>query len=77
MYRNIATIAYPAKIGNFEFTTYISDEIYYDFLIKKMPLNWATIGADKKINKNLTVGLYYRNEASRNGVTTKWVTNNI
>ncbi len=77
VYRNLATAAYPAKIGNFEFTPYVSEEIYYDCLIEKMNLNWATIGANKKINKNLTVGLYYRNEASRRGVTTKWVTNNI
>lgn len=77
VYRNLATAAYPAKIGNFEFTPYISDEIYYDFEINKMNLNWATIGANKKITKNLSVGLYYRNEVSRTGTTTKWVTNNI
>ncbi|MDP3786062.1 MAG: DUF2490 domain-containing protein [Candidatus Omnitrophota bacterium] len=77
VYRNLATIAYPTKIGNFEFTPYVSDEIYYDFEINKMNLNWATIGANKKITKNLTVGLYYRNEASRKGVTSTWVTNNI
>ncbi len=77
VYRNLATVAYPTKIGNFEFTPYISDEIYYDFEINKMNLNWATIGANKKITKNLTVGLYYRNEASRTGTTSKWVTNNI
>ncbi|MFH0771984.1 MAG: DUF2490 domain-containing protein [Candidatus Omnitrophota bacterium] len=77
VYRNLATIAYPTKICNFEFTPYISDEIYYDFLIEKMNLNWATVGANKKITKNLTVGLYYRNEAVRTGTTSKWVTNNI
>ena len=31
VYRNLVTIAYPAKIGNFEFTPYVSNEIYYDF----------------------------------------------
>ncbi len=77
VYRNLATVAYPTKIGTFEFAPYISNEIYYDFLINKMNQNWATIGANKKITKNLTVGLYYRNEALRKGVTTKWVTNNI
>jgi hypothetical protein len=77
VYRNLATVAYPAKIGNFEFAPYISNEIYYDFEINRMNLNWATIGANKKINKNLTVGLYYRNEASRRGTTSTWVTNNI
>ncbi|MFA4888146.1 MAG: DUF2490 domain-containing protein [Candidatus Omnitrophota bacterium] len=77
VYRNLLTFAYPAKIGNFEFTPYISNEIYYDFELDRMNLNWATIGANKKINKYLTVGLYYRDETSRVGTSSKWVTNHI
>lgn len=77
VYRNLATVAYPTKIGSFEFTPYISEEVYYDFEINKMNLNWATIGANKKITKNLAVGLYYRNEVVRTGTTSSWVTNNI
>ncbi len=77
VYRNLLSFAYPTKIGNFEFTPYISNEIYYDFEIDKMNLNWATIGANKKINKYLTVGLYYRDETSRVGSSSKWVTNHI
>lgn len=77
VYRNLLTFAYPAKIGNFEFTPYISDEIYYDFEIDKMNLNWATVGATKKMNKYLTLGLYFRNEASRVGTSSKWTTNYI
>lgn len=77
VYRNLVTVAYPAKIGGFEFTPYVSNEIYYDFEIDEMNLNWATVGATKKINKNLTLGLYFRNEASRVGTSSKWVTNYI
>lgn len=77
VYRNLATVAYPTKIGTFDFTPYISDEIYYDFEISKMNQNWATIGANKKITKNLSVGLYYRNELSRRGATSKWLTSHI
>lgn len=77
VYRNLLTFAYPAKIGNFKFTPYISNEIYYDFEIDKMNLNWATIGANKRINKYLTVGLYYRDETSRVGASSKWVTNHV
>jgi len=77
VYRNLLTFAYPTKIGNFELTPYISNEIYYDFEIDKINLNWATIGANKKINKYLTVGLYYRDETSRVGSSSKWVTNHI
>jgi len=77
VYRNLITFAYPAKIGNFEFTPYISNEIYYDFELERMNLNWATIGANKKINNYLTVGLYYRDETSRVGTLSKWVTNHV
>ncbi len=77
VYRNLLSFAYPTKIGNFEFTPYISNEIYYDFELDRMNLNWATIGANKKINKYLTVGLYYRDETSRVGTSSKWVTNHI
>ncbi|MFZ5801360.1 MAG: DUF2490 domain-containing protein [Candidatus Omnitrophota bacterium] len=77
VYRNLLTFAYPTKIGNFEFTPYVSDEIYYDFEINKANLNWATIGANKKINKHLTLGLFYRAETSRVGSTDKWLTNQV
>ncbi|MDD5449809.1 MAG: DUF2490 domain-containing protein [Candidatus Omnitrophica bacterium] len=77
VYRNLLTFAYPAKICNFEFTPYISDEVYYDFELNKVNLNWATLGANKKINKYLTLGLYYRAETSRVGSSSKWPTNHI
>lgn len=74
VYRNLSTAAYPVKIGNFEFAPYVSEEFYYDFEIDKIYLNWVTIGANKKINKYITVGLYGRNEAARTGTSSKWVT---
>jgi len=77
VYRNLLTFAYPTKIGRFEFIPYISDEIYYDFELSKANLNWATLGANKKINKYLTVGLYYRAETSRVGSSSSWITNHI
>lgn len=77
VYRNLVTVAHPAKVGNFEFTPYISNEIYYDFEIDTMNLDWLTFGATKKITKNLVVGLYYRQEYSRVGSRSKWDTNQI
>lgn len=77
VYRNLITFAYPTKIGNFELTPYISNEIYYDFELDRMNLNWATIGGNKKINKYLTLGLYYRDETRRVGRSSKWVTNHV
>lgn len=77
VYRNLVTIAYPAKIGNFEFAPYVSNEVYYDFEIDKVNLNWGTFGVNKKINKHLTLGIYYRIESARVGITSNWITNNI
>jgi len=77
VYRNLLTFAHPAKIGGFEFTPYVSDEIYYDFEVGKANLNWATLGANKKMNKYLTLGFYYRAETSRVGSSSKWLTNQI
>jgi len=74
VYRNQAMAAYPTKMGKFEFTPYVSEEFYYDFEIDKVYQNWATAGVNKKISKNLTVGLYCRNEAVRTGTSSKWVT---
>lgn len=76
-YRNLAKIAYPASIGDFDFTPYISEEAFYDFEVDKMILNWATVGADKKITENLTVGLFYRTETARSGSTSEWNTRHV
>jgi len=77
VYRNLAMAAYPAKIKSFEFAPYISNEAYYDFEISKVNLDWITIGANKKISKDLTIGLYGRDEISRVGSSSKWTTNHI
>ncbi len=74
VYRNQATISYPAKIGAFEFIPYVSEEFYYDFRIDKVYQNWVTMGASKKISKNITAGLYCRNEAVRLSTSDKWIT---
>ncbi|MBU1134129.1 MAG: DUF2490 domain-containing protein [Candidatus Omnitrophica bacterium] len=76
-YRNLSKIAYPVKIGDFEFTPYISEEIFCDFEIGKINLNWITVGVDKKITKNLTLGLFYLNETVRVGTRSEWDTNHV
>jgi len=76
-YRNLSKVAYPTKIGNFEFIPYVSEEFFCDFEIGKIHLNWATLGVDKKITKNLLVGLFYLNEAVRVGTKDEWDTNHI
>lgn len=77
VYRNLATIAYPAKIGDFEFTPYVSNEVYYDFEIEKFNLNETTLGVTKKISPNLSLGMYGRAETTRVGTKSEWDTNFI
>ncbi|MBL7071415.1 MAG: DUF2490 domain-containing protein [Candidatus Omnitrophica bacterium] len=73
-YRSLGKVAYMAEIGDFAFTPYISNEIFYDFEINKLHMNRATLGADKKINENLLLGLFYLNETARAGETDEWNT---
>ena len=40
-----------------------------------MHLNWLTLGGDKKVTENLTLGLFYKAEAVRVGTTSEWDTN--
>ncbi|MFH1691652.1 MAG: DUF2490 domain-containing protein [Candidatus Omnitrophota bacterium] len=77
VYRNLLRFAYPAKIGGFAFTPYVSNEVYYDFELNKANLDWITLGATKKISDYLTLGVYYRAELSRVGSSNKWVTNQV
>lgn len=77
VYRNLITLAYPTKIGKFDFTPYISNELYYDTYIQEINLNWLTLGATKKISKYLTVGLYYRDETARVSTSSSWITAHI
>ncbi len=77
VYRNFITVEHPAKIGGFAFTPYVANEVYYDFEIGKVNLNWAILGAYKKITENLTLGLYYKDETMRKGKASHWVTNHI
>jgi hypothetical protein len=74
-YRNEFKVAYPTAIGDFKLTPYISEELYYDFEVDKMNLNWAKLGADKKITEHLLLGIFYMHEASRVGTTSEWDTN--
>lgn len=77
VYRNLLQFAYPVKLGDFAFTPYISNEVYYDFELNMANLDWITLGATKKINEYLVLGVYYRAELSRVGSSHKWTTNQI
>ena len=72
-YRNLSLIAYPI----FAYTPYLSEEFFYGFKERKIAINWFTFGVDKKIATNVTLGLFYRHENARRGLTSKWDNNGI
>jgi hypothetical protein len=76
-YRNFTKIAYPGGITGFTLIPYASEEFYYDFEVEKIHLNWVTFGMDKKLRKNLLVGLFYRAETGRVGSTDEWDTTHV
>ncbi len=47
------------KIGAFEFTPFVSEEIFYDFKVNEFNQNRIATGISKEINKNLEINLYY------------------
>ena len=46
-------------------TPYISNEIWYSLKADKATMNWMTIGCNKKINKHLIIGPFYRLAGSK------------
>jgi hypothetical protein len=55
-------------MGDFVFTPFVSEEIFYDFKEDEFNQNRAAIGFTKEITKSLEIGLYYlRKSNKRNG----------
>lgn len=58
-YRNRVQLEHPFNIGKKKFTFFISDEVFYDFLVDDWVRNRATVGAGHAFNKHFTGELYY------------------
>ena len=56
------------EIGVFEFTPFVSEEIFYDFKVNEFNQNRVTTGISKMITKNSGIDLYYmRKNNKRDG----------
>ena len=56
------------KIGVFEFTPFLSEEIFYDFKVNEFNQNRVATGISKMITKNSGIDLYYmRKNNKRDG----------
>ena len=58
-YRNKFTVKYPITVEKFEFSPYVADEIFMDFIEEKLNRNRLYAGIDFKILKNLKVDVFY------------------
>jgi len=58
-YRNRVQLEHPFTIAKKKFTFFISDEVFYDFLVDDWVRNRAAIGASHAFNKHFTGELYY------------------
>ncbi len=68
MWREKLKIKRPIKIGVFEFTTFVSEEIFYDFKVNEFNQNRVATGLSKMITKNSWIVLYYmRKNNKRDG----------
>jgi hypothetical protein len=61
-------ISRSMAIGEFKFSPYVSEELFYDFLIDKYNQNRAAVGLTKKLSSNTELDLYYMYKASLQSV---------
>ena len=58
-YRNKFTVKYPIKLEKCEFSPYVADEIFVDFVEEKLNRNRLYVGVDFKILNNLKLDIFY------------------
>ncbi|MFH1339108.1 MAG: DUF2490 domain-containing protein [Candidatus Omnitrophota bacterium] len=66
-YRNKLKVKKNLKLGEFEFSPYISDEIFYDFNTDEFCQNRLEVGFERKIAKQIKASLFYRIQSERAG----------
>lgn len=63
-WREKVKISRSVTLGKFVFSPYVSEEIFYDFLIDKYNQNRAAVGFTKKLSSNAESNLYYMYKTS-------------
>lgn len=58
-YRNRLRVEYPLAVGKTKFNVFVSNEVFFDVSAKRWARDRVAVGANKKLNKNLTGELYY------------------
>ncbi len=62
-YRNRVQIEHPARIKDFNFNVFVSDEVFYDSSIRAWSRNRIQIGMNRKLNQHLTGDVYYTRQS--------------
>jgi hypothetical protein len=70
-------ISIPAKILDFEFTPFISDEIFYSSKLDRLYQHRIKIGGAKKLSDHWNLNLYYMNIATDIPDHNDWAYSNI
>ena len=67
IWRNSTRLTKAFKLGKFEFSPFIEDEIFYDTKQDKLNENWASVGIFLNLNKYATIGVSYLLDTKRKG----------
>lgn len=66
-WRNSTRLTKSFKVGKFELSPFIEDEIFYDTKIDKFNENWASVGLSFALNKNSNIGVSYLLDTKKKG----------
>jgi hypothetical protein len=66
-WRNSTRLTKAFKVGKFELSPFIEDEIFYDTKLDKLNENWASAGASLALNKHLNVSVAYLLDTKKKG----------
>lgn len=58
-YRNRLRLEHPIVAGNTKFNAFASNEVFYDWTLRKWARNRFAVGANKKLTERLTGEIYY------------------
>ena len=66
-YRNKLKVSKKIKIGEFEFSPFIADEVFYDFNTDEFSQNRFEVGFERRLTKQVKVSLFYRIQSEKAG----------
>jgi len=66
-WRNSTRLTKAYKLGKFELSPFIEDEIFYDTKLDKLNENWASAGVSLALNKYLNVSVAYLLDTKKKG----------